>query len=292
MPGVETVVRDSPLTWSGDLAEVLVQVRAPGTLVGQSVAGWVRVFSGPLLVAEAEVHFAVVADGAPIPPAPAPATMRRFRRVFPCFSPADAELVRGLAATAAALGDVEYVEGVLDHDGTAPDDWMVPALGEADVFQLFWSTSSMTSTRCRRQWEAAVALDRPDFVRPLYWERPMPRAPGLPPPELAGLRFVGIPLPAVDDVAIAPGVSAPVGAAVPPPASLDISGERAAPPSRPTAAPPLESARRPPFGVAALSLLGGIVGLVLGVQTTTRWAPTSRRSSRPRSTGSRRSSGW
>ena len=82
---------------------------------------------------------------------------------------------------------------MLDHDATAPDDWMVPALREADVFQLFWSTSSMTSTRCRRQWEAAVALDRPDFVRPLYWERPMPRAPDLPPPELAGLRFVATP---------------------------------------------------------------------------------------------------
>ena len=263
VPGVETVVRDSPLTWSGDLAEVLVQVRAPATLVGRSVAGWVRVFSGPLLVAEAEVHFAVVADGAPIPPAPAPAAMRRFRRVFPCFSPADAELVRGLAATAAALGDVEYVEGVLDHDGTAPDDWMVPALGEADVFQLFWSTSSMTSTRCRRQWEAAVALDRPRLRAPAVLGAP--DAPG------SGPATAGARRPAVRRHPPACGRrrghrTGRVGAGRRggrrhPRRSTSRASERLRR-SRPTAAPPLKSARRPPFGVAALSLLGGIVGLV------------------------------
>ena len=291
VPGVETIVRDSPATWRGDLAEVLVQLRAPAGLVGQSVDGWVRVFSGPLLVAEAAVEFAVVADGAAVPPDRAPEPMRRFRRIFPCFSPADAELVRSLAATAAAMGDVEYVDGRARRRpaGARPVDGDRPA--RRDVFQLFWSTSSMTSERCRRQWQAAVALDRPDFVRPLYWERPMPRAPDLPPPELDGLRFVAIPVPrrfrrilrsrerSAGDRLVGPphraGRSRP--GTVEPAGSAGTARDRGRAPARVRRRPPAEVAGCPlPEPAArrsadlavgarrALVLLGGLVGLVVG----------------------------
>lgn len=66
---------------------------------------------------------------------------------------------------------------------------------EADVFQLFWSTSSMRSTFVRQEWEHALQLRRNDFVRPVYWEDPLPADPalGLPPETLAALHFCRLP---------------------------------------------------------------------------------------------------
>ena len=47
----------------------------------------------------------------------------------------------------------------------------------ADVFQLFWSRNSMTSPWVRQEWEYALSLGRAHFIRPTYWETPMPEAP-------------------------------------------------------------------------------------------------------------------
>ena len=275
VPGVETVVRDSPATWRGDLAEVLVQLRAPAASSG-----------GPSMVG-----FECSAGRCwwprprwssrswPTVP-PCRRTGRRSRCVASGGSSRAShrpmrELVRSLAATAAAMGDVEYVAGVLDDDPQAPDQWMVTALRDADVFQLFWSTSSMTSERCRRQWQAAVALDRPDFVRPLYWERPMPRAPDLPPPELDGLRFVAIP---IADGAVGarrsrrlvgrplrspPSSAGPTGHAG---AAATAAHDPAPPAARPDGAARRSRPRRRPdppprAGAARCLVLGGLVGL-------------------------------
>ena len=67
----------------------------------------------------------------------------------------------------------------------------VELIDEADVFQLFWSTNSMHSEQVRQEWEHALTLDRPNFIRPTYWEQPMPRSaiPLLPPEPLRQLHF-------------------------------------------------------------------------------------------------------
>jgi hypothetical protein len=62
------------------------------------------------------------------------------------------------------------------------------------VFQLFWSSNSMRSRYCQQEWEHALALRRPSFVRPLYWEDPLPEDPtqGLPPVVLRDVHFVKV----------------------------------------------------------------------------------------------------
>ena len=61
----------------------------------------------------------------------------------------------------------------------------------ADVFQLFWSTNSIESDFVRQEWEFALNLGRPSFIRPVYWEEPMPERTeiGLPPASLRALHF-------------------------------------------------------------------------------------------------------
>ena len=70
---------------------------------------------------------------------------------------------------------------------------LLELIDEADIFKLFWSTNSMKSEYVRRQWEHALTLRRVVFIRPTYWEVPMPQStnPPLPPEELARLHLHG-----------------------------------------------------------------------------------------------------
>ena len=72
----------------------------------------------------------------------------------------------------------------------------IPFNRECDVFQLYWSSNSMTSDLVSNEWHFALALNRPGFIRPVYWERPRPVLPerNLPPPELNRLHFSYLPV--------------------------------------------------------------------------------------------------
>jgi hypothetical protein len=189
---VECSPPQASLTWSGEMEEVRFLLRAGAHREGTTIEGSVRVFCGALVIAEAAVEFAVVGDAASPAPLREQATVS-YRRIFPCFSPRDVDLVTNVAAVAEALGDRYTIEVIEGHHEGAPDEWMLPLIERADVFQLFWSTNSMHSTSCQRQWETALATGRSGFIRPLFWEDPFPRAQGLPPPALQGLRFIRLP---------------------------------------------------------------------------------------------------
>ena len=51
---------------------------------------------------------------------------------------------------------------------------LLELIDQADVFQLFWSTAAMRSAHVRCEWEHALSLGRSAFVRPTYWEDPLP----------------------------------------------------------------------------------------------------------------------
>ena len=93
----------------------------------------------------------------------------------------------------------------------------------------------------RQEWEYALSLGRPHFVRPTYWEMPMPEAPDrdLPPASLRALHFQRLPL-RVDGA----------------------DADDATMSSRPSAPAPAKRRRRFPTALAAL-LLVGFVGSTL-----------------------------
>ena len=258
----------APLGWTGEVAEVRFLLRAPSAAVGSTVDGWLRVFCGPVVIAETALTLAIVAESAasavaasPAPaPAPAPAPIQtaalaRYRHIFPCFSPADSAVVEGVAAVAEALGD-DYLDRVMEARlDDAPSDWLLPLIAEADVFQLFWSSHSMVSSSCRQQWERAVEDGREGFVLPLYWEHPFPRSDGLPPPALASLRFVLVP----GSLAGPPPATTPATppATSPTPPAVEPVTEPASPPPAsppaPAERPPAASASPPCAGSARAS---------------------------------------
>jgi hypothetical protein len=228
------------IVWRGDIAEARFLLRPRFFAAGLTVEGWVRVFCGPVVVGETKVEFAVETGEPTGPDTARHEPIRRYRQIFPCFAPEDAEVVGGIVAVAEALGD-RYTERVVtaQREG-APTAWLLDVISEADAFQLFWSRHSMVSADCRQQWERALGTARDGFILPLYWEDPFPRAAGLPPPALEGLRFVRLPTIG----AVSPTPATPPGAAQPS-APQPLPPPYATAPSAPTASAPAPSAPAP-----------------------------------------------
>src|SRR5207245_249767 len=104
-----------------------------------------------------------------------------------------------------ALGDQYLCDWLHLRAGEQWGERLERLIDEADIFQLFWSWNSIHSPIVEREWRYALQLNRPNFVRPTYWEEPLPSVPerDLPPAELCRLHFQRIALGAT------PSASAP-----------------------------------------------------------------------------------
>jgi hypothetical protein len=115
-----------------------------------------------------------------------------YRKIFASYSHLDRGVVEEFSEYARAMGDRYQLDVV---DLRSGEQW-VPALEglirDADVFQLFWSWNALESHYVRHEWEYALQLGRPSFVRPVYWDDPLPRRGELPPRALLDLHFESI----------------------------------------------------------------------------------------------------
>jgi hypothetical protein len=120
-----------------------------------------------------------------------PVRARRFRQIFAAYSHQDRVIVDQVEELGVALGD-RYLRDCRDlRAGEIWNDRVQELISEADIFQLFWSWAAMRSKYVRQEWEYALSLGRADFVRPTYWEEPLPSdsAQDLPPECLHRLHF-------------------------------------------------------------------------------------------------------
>jgi TIR domain/Anti-sigma-K factor rskA, C-terminal len=195
LPGIRSDPEAAEFHWQEPVHQVVFRLLAGPELVGSVVRGAVRVWFGMLLLGEVSLAISVTASA---PEARSPAVAEsapRYRKIFPSYSHDDRAIVDDFAEKARALGD-QYLQDVLVlRSGERWRARLPELIEEADIFQLFWSSNSMRSQYCREEWEHALALRRPQFVRPLYWEDPMPQDPalGLPPVALVDLQFVKVP---------------------------------------------------------------------------------------------------
>jgi hypothetical protein len=113
--------------------------------------------------------------------------------VFASYSHKDLAIVKQAGVYGTALRDVYLRDRTTLRSGEDWNENLLNLIDEADVFQLFWSRNSMVSDYVRREWEHAlrVARGRDSFVRPTYWEDPMPTSvnPKFPPDDLKKLHF-------------------------------------------------------------------------------------------------------
>jgi hypothetical protein len=198
-PGIEFHPRQRSFLWLDAVHQEEFQLRARAGLCSTTVRGRLSVFCGSVLLAEVDLQFRVEqrVDEKSSDPLHEAASVPRFRRVFASYSHKDREVVRQVERYAAALGD-EFLRDVTHlRTGEAWSDRLRSLIRAADVFQLFWSWNSMESRFVKDEWTYALSLDRHGFVRPVYWQQPMPARPerDLPPEELRRLHFCFLSLP-------------------------------------------------------------------------------------------------
>lgn len=160
------------------------RLRAAPSLEGQIARGRLTVFLGALILAE--IGLAIRVGDRPVAGVGTRKTSAApFRKIFASYSHRDVEVVETLERHARTLGD-EYLRDWLHlRSGEQWDERLLSLVEQADVFQLFWSHHSACSPFVEREWRHALRLGREAFVRPTYWELPMPP----PPPDLAGIHF-------------------------------------------------------------------------------------------------------
>lgn len=198
VPDVPQIMFNPPrrsFVWAADLRlhDESFLLRAPGELAGSLARGRLSIFLGHLLLADIPINFRVESPASSQPlsePKWTQSSARPFRKVFASYSHHDGQIVDAMEHHIKALG-YDYLRDVVHlRSGQAWDDRLLGMIKEADVFQLFWSSNSARSSHVEREWRYALALSREAFVRPAFWEVPMP----VPPQPLQDLHFYRLPV--------------------------------------------------------------------------------------------------
>ena len=190
VPGIRFNPPRRSFSWATSLRkrEESFFIYAPFSLTDQSARGRISVFFKQLLLAEIPLDLRVAKDSTPKEESWAKEADKRFRKVFPSYSDHDVEVVRAMEQLQ-AVGS-EYLRNVFKMRRGQHWSKELPAIiADADVFQLFWSRNAAQCARVEIEWRQAIALQREAFVRPAYWEIPMPEAPE----PLRRLRFCFLP---------------------------------------------------------------------------------------------------
>lgn len=104
-------------------------------------------------------------------------TSRPYQIVFISYSRKDTSMAEKLERTYVGLGiecsrDVRFL-----HVGEVWSEAILRAIDGADIFQLLWSCNARKSECVKREWKHAVELQRPFFIRPIYWQLPLEPIP-------------------------------------------------------------------------------------------------------------------
>jgi hypothetical protein len=246
VPYVEGVEFDPPeraFRWRGDVCEAQFRLRASRSVERRQLRGRLSVFCDAVLIADVSVSIRV--DPADAPPAPALVEHDEagpYRRIFISYSDRDLAVVEQVAAIEHLISG-EFVRSWNRLRGQAEwDPRVLEFIAQAEVFQLFWSRNSMYAPNVHEECDYALLLERPSFVRPVYWEDPFPSDGELPPPALARLHFQRV------SFGSSPASPAERVAPLPPPAAPPVAPHPVAPgPVPPSSSPPTRTSgsRRP-----------------------------------------------
>ena len=102
---------------------------------------------------------------------------RPYDNVFVSYSHLDEWIAKRLSAALRTLG----MEMLRDVDALrSGEEWnarLLELIDKADIFQLYWSNNAKQSPHVEKEWRWTLAAQRSNFIRPVYWERPVPDIP-------------------------------------------------------------------------------------------------------------------
>lgn len=159
--------------------------------VNEPIKGRICFYVGPILIAEIVLSITLVEE--------LPSYVIRFvseqwaspyRSIFVSYSHRDAVVIDQLEQAYKALGDSYLRDVRLLRSGEKWNPALLKKIEEADIFQLCWSHAARKSKYVKQEWKHALKLERDNFVRPVYWQEPIPP----PPRQLKALHFAYLPI--------------------------------------------------------------------------------------------------
>ncbi len=114
--------------------------------------------------------------------------MQWYSDVFASYAHEDIAVVRRRREQYEAIGTSLFIDEYGLRTGVEWKDELLRQLRTSDIFQLFWSTAASKSPYVKWEWRSALGLESikgAAFIRPVFWEDPMPD----PPDELSGRHF-------------------------------------------------------------------------------------------------------
>ncbi len=201
--GVVFQPADQVIVWQPPYKTTAFLFNIPAGYPAREVTGSVKVFSGPIKVGEIALSMHIESQSAREPLSNThEKRMEPYRTIFASYSHRDTPVVEYFREYRKSLGDHLLVDR---HELRSGDDWeqrIMQMIDSCDSFQLFWSRNSAVSKYCRQEWERALAkrAQRPNFIQPVYWTRPLDPAP---PPTLNSIHFAPVTLPPATRVQMA-----------------------------------------------------------------------------------------
>ena len=141
--------------------------------------GRIAFYIGPLLIAEVPIWAEVFEQSDHITEQPVIdyGTSSIYKTIFVSYSHKDTEIVERLSSAYKALC-MQYLRDVESlRSGEKWNSALLKMINTADIFQLYWSNNAKESQFVEQEWRYAISLQRENFIRPLYWEIPVPKPP-------------------------------------------------------------------------------------------------------------------
>ena len=255
--------------------------RASDALDGTVARGMLSVYVGTVLIAD--VSLSIKIDSRSGSSTAEPIATHPYQKIFPSYSHLDAAVVDNVELVASAIG-FEFTRDVDRlRSGQVWSTELARYIREADIFQLYWSSNSMSSEFVRDEWRYALALGRPGFIRPVYWEQPRPASAerNLPPPELDRIHFSYLPV--AGNRGQAQLHTAEAGALAPAPAQVPPGMPATSPQPQPAGLFPSESTANPApsrrgrvLAGASAAVLAAAAAVVIGSTTITHRSTAGR----------------
>lgn len=262
--GVEFNPPSRSFVWHESIHREEFRLRAAANLEGQTARGRLSVYLGAILIAEVNLTFRVRSASGQAAPATR-ASAEPFRKIFPSYSHRDKAIVGQFKAYATSLGD-DYLQDVaVLRAGEVWGQRIQEFIADADIFQLFWSRHAMASPYVEQEWRFALGLNRPNLIRPIYWEQPLPRRanPDVPPAELSRLHFQFIGIRPGNDRNTSDPAATDDNTAPDEPRATRIEPAKSAADDRVMASPEAPSASRSPRSGVVLAGLLLVLGLIV-----------------------------
>jgi hypothetical protein len=180
------------VAWLEDLQELSFRLMVDQSMLGRSLIGSIDVYCETVLIAQIPLSVNIREETDRFSP-PVTCHAQTFSRIFASYAHADSDVVEACSAVYTALGIYMYIDKHSLRSGQLWHPMLRQFIDKADLFQLFWSKTSSTTTGVEDEWRYAlsqVGRKGEMFIRPMYWENELPP----PPKELSHIHFAKLDL--------------------------------------------------------------------------------------------------